>query len=191
VLSFDDQSLSSYGLMDSQGFSRVSYIVTGPLISVTVYSNAHFQNLRQLTVGPSSTFVLQDYKRLEAVGGGILDTKGLKDNNPTWDGEVYSLVLNSWSLCNTESSFVTCPQFTTLSPISLPTPEPSAPTFAPIIEPTFMPTYEPTVAPSWLVSPFPTAKPTKEPTYQPTRKPTPLEGVPTPEPTLADRKSVV
>ena len=198
VLSFDYESLKHLGLMNSQGYSRVSYIMTGAMVSVTVYSNIKFQNLRQLTIGPGSMVNLKTQMRLSAIGGGVLNAQGLPDNNPTWDGEVYSLVLNSWTLCNINSGYLSCPEGTsytglenqnttmfplvTQMPIGEPTVGPTSPTFAPIFKPTFAPTYEPTPEPT---QPVPTLEPTHEPTPYPTFVPTALIGAPTPEPTLA------
>jgi len=100
ILSFDTKALKNFGLLDDDGLSHVAFVVTGPLISVSLYSDPLFQNDRQMTIGPGSQYDLSKMPRAVPIGSGVV----LGDGPPTWFHEVYSLVLNSWSLCQTQET---------------------------------------------------------------------------------------
>lgn len=176
VLSFDTNALIGLGLVQNSE-SMISYIVTGPEISLSLYSDSTFHNDRQLTIGPSSQFVLRDYERLEAIKGGELGP-----GRRTWDRDVYSFVLNSWSLCSNNAgghcgqcgASSTPYPVVTEAPLAMPTSMPVEPTFAPTVPPTgpspvptFMQTTsEPSVSPAPTI-PEPSMMPTFSPTFGP------------------------
>ena len=101
ILSFNSKAIESFGLLDDQGYSMISYVATGPLISISLYCDGSFQDKRQYTIGPSLQVDLSTIVRLEASSTGLIDVSQDPSmlTNPTWNRMVYSLVLNSWSRC--------------------------------------------------------------------------------------------
>lgn len=195
VLSFDTDALKDMGLIGEDGLSTVSMVVTGPMISVSLYSSGNFQNDIQYTVGQSLQLVLANIPRLLPKGKGKL----VADGPSTWDKQTYSLVLNSWSRCQAPSA--ECPgasltgpgtsggtaQIAWASDDAKPATSHSSNSKSnSVTDDKVSHTWLMTSAPQSAPTPGPTNPsplPTFEPTYTPTAGPTLPTFAPTPEPT--------
>ena len=80
ILAFDEKALKQFNLVIGSS-SLISFVATGPMISISLYSDSSFNNNRQLTIGPGMQVPLADEMRYVAVGSGKLEGHG----PPTWD----------------------------------------------------------------------------------------------------------
>lgn len=210
VLSFSAKSIHGFGLLNDQMYSIISYIQTGPKISISIYTDKNFQSKKQLTIGPSLQMDLTKVVRQEANGFGVIDPLDVKGGVlPTWDRMLYSFVLNAWCDCIIRQDVpIAAPQIPVVPGITAPAGVvPAVPGIlsAPGIQVGKAPAAEQTspAAPAYVlpapggaaaaekyhddIPPAPPSDDTPVMTMTPTSttSPTPLPGQPTAEPTLA------
>ena len=81
---YDFVSLQKAKLVSMKGAGLISYIVTGEGASITLYNSAEFDGEHRIVIGPNTRTAASQIVR----GDG------------TWDNEIFSIILQSWTSCN-------------------------------------------------------------------------------------------
>lgn len=160
---YDFVSLQRAGLIGRSGAGMISFIVTGPGASVTLYNAPEFESEYKTVIGPNTQ----------------ISAKRMIRGEGTWDNEIYSVIMQSWTDCNAPP--IVCVPETTQAPIT-------HPTASPFIQPTANPTDKPVISPSHVPTEVPVSVPTLKPRARPTMSPL---ANPTEAPTLDPTKAPV
>jgi len=81
---YDFVSLQKAKLVSAKGAGLISYIITGDGASITLYNSAEFDSEHRIVIGPNTKIAANKIVR----GDG------------TWDNEIFSIILQSWTSCN-------------------------------------------------------------------------------------------